>query len=102
MARFGRSLAIHSRVSRTEKWLGWRRVAQCIDDPQIEAFEKLLAFRRDRVEVRRIGNIAEAEAQCVDLAMFEPERQGLDRRRPAPRSTQISPGVRRCSVSSGG
>jgi len=53
-------------------------VAQRVDDPQIETFEILQALRRDRMQVRGIGHVADAESQGVHLAMFEPERRRLD------------------------
>ena len=64
-----------------------RRIAQRIDDPEIEAFEIVTTFGRDAVQIWRIGDIAEAEAERGDLAMIETEGHRLDRTtRPAHRA----------------
>lgn len=78
-----------------------RRIAQRIDNPEVEILEKLPAFGRDRIEIGRIGNVCEAKAERVDFAVFEPERQELDLP-PGPSMPQISPGMSRFSLSSAG
>src|SRR5579875_3818609 len=55
-----------------------RRVAQGIDNPEVEVLQEMSALRRDRVEVRRISHAAEAKAERVDFAMLEPERNEFD------------------------
>ena len=52
-------------------------VAQRVDDPQIETFEILNALGRDRVEIGRIGNVAEAEAKRGNFTMFKLKWNGI-------------------------
>src|SRR5262245_43658446 len=52
--------------------LMWR-VAQPVDHPDIEPVQCLEALWRDGVDVRRIGQAADAEAQRLDIAVLEQE-----------------------------
>jgi len=56
---------------------GVRRVAQSVDDPQVEALEKTDALDGNRIEIRRIGHLAEAKTERGYLAMFKLERNGI-------------------------
>ena len=56
-----------------------RRVAQRIDDPQIEPGERLGARVRHVDQVAGICDIAEAEAERLDVAVLLQERQRRDR-----------------------
>ena len=52
-----------------------RRVAQRIDDPQIEPGERRHAVGRQLDQVARIRDIAEAEAERLDVAVILQERR---------------------------
>ena len=56
---------------------GVRRVAQSVDDPEIEPLQKAEAFDGNGVEIGRIGDVAKAKTERVNFAMFEPERNGI-------------------------
>jgi hypothetical protein len=58
---------------------GMRTVAQRIDDPQIEAFERLDALCGQINEVARIGDAAEAISERGNIAVVLQERQNRDR-----------------------
>ena len=51
-----------------------RRITQRVDDPQIEAFERMKALGRNVVEVRRISSIADAVAERRDITVLENKR----------------------------
>src|SRR5579864_5856197 len=74
---------------RERKVTRMRRVAQRVDDPDVEIGQGVEADIRDRTEVDRIGEIAETKAERSDVAMLLQDRQGgewpslpLDRNRP--------------------
>ena len=58
---------------------GMRPIAQGVDDPHVEPFEKRPARLRNAFDVRGIGEPAEPEPERVDLAVVEVERRRLDR-----------------------
>ncbi len=75
-ARFGASRAIQPSDSSRVKWLG--RAPQRVDDPHVEIGQCREALIGNRVEIRRIGNVGDAEAQRVDAAVLHLERQCRD------------------------
>src|ERR1700738_4313332 len=62
---------------RQGKMTGVRRIAQSVDDPHVEAFEKTEALDRNGIEIRRIGHLAKAKTERGNLAVFKLERNGL-------------------------
>ena len=64
---------------RQGKMTGVRRVAQSVDDPQVEPLQKTEALPGNAVEIGRIGHLAEAKTERVNLAMFKLERNGIQR-----------------------
>ena len=62
---------------RQGKMTGVRRVAQGIDDPQVEALEKTEALDGNCIEIRRIGHLAKAKTECGNLAMFKLEGNSI-------------------------
>ena len=56
-----------------------RRLAQRVDDPDVEAGQRRDAFGRQALDVGGIGHVAEAEAERGDVAVLLQDRQGLDR-----------------------
>ena len=62
---------------RQGKMTGVRRVAQSVDDPQVEALEKTEALEGNGIEIRRIGHLAKAKTERGNLAMFKLERNGI-------------------------
>ncbi len=64
---------------RQGKMTGVRRGAQSVDDPQVEPLQKTEALPGNAVEIGRIGHLAKAKAERVNLAMFKPERNGIQR-----------------------
>jgi hypothetical protein len=64
---------------RQRKMTGVRRVAQSVDDPQVEPLQKIEALCRNGAEIGRIGHIVKAKTERVNLAMFKLERNGIQR-----------------------
>jgi len=64
---------------RQGKMTGVRRVAQSVDDPQVEPLQKTEARDGNGAEIGRIGDLAEAKTERVNLAMFKLERNGIQR-----------------------
>lgn len=62
---------------RQGKMTGVRRVAQSVDDPEVESLQKTEALDGNGVEIGRIGNLAKAKAERVNLAMFKLKRNGI-------------------------
>ena len=56
---------------RQGKMTGVARVAQRVDDPQVEPLQKTAAFDGNGVEIGRIGHLAKAKTERVNLAMFK-------------------------------
>ena len=51
-----------------------RRIAQRVDDPEIEIFQRVKAFGRNVVKVRRISSVADAVAERRNTAMLNQKR----------------------------
>ena len=62
---------------RQGKMTGVRRVAQSVDDPQVEALEKSEALDGNPIEIRRIDHLAKAKTEGGNVAMFKLERNGI-------------------------
>jgi hypothetical protein len=62
---------------RQGKMTGVRRVAQSVDNPQVEPLQKTEALDGNGVEIGRIGHLAKAKTERVNLAMFKLERNGI-------------------------
>jgi hypothetical protein len=58
---------------------GVRRVAQSIDDPQVEPLQKTEALDGNGVEIGRIGDLAKPKSERANFAMFKLERNGFQR-----------------------
>src|SRR6266545_3040903 len=68
-----------------------RRIAQCIDDPDVEALKMLKRLLGEVAHIGRIGDVAEAEAERLGLSMKLAKGQRLDH---APRSLDADDGAR--------
>ena len=79
IARFGLIRSIQDERVGDAEVARMRMVAQRVDDPQIEPGQRLDARGRHVVQVARIGERAEAEAERLDVAVVLQERQRLDR-----------------------
>ena len=62
-ARFGLKRSIQDSASLTLKWLGCAGIAQPVDDPEIEIFQRRPALARECRDVGRVGGIADAIAE---------------------------------------
>ena len=74
-ARRGLKRSIHDSASLTLKWLGCARIAQPVDDPEIEVFQKRPALGRDVADIRRIGGVANPVSKRRDVAVLHDERR---------------------------
>ena len=70
-----------------------RRVAQRVDDPDVEPGQRRGAFGRQVAEVAGIGEAAEAEAERGDVAVLLQDGQGGDRAALPRRSSPAVPGA---------
>src|SRR5882762_8996903 len=52
---------------------GMAGIAQPVDDPEVEVLQRRPAFRRDIVEVGRIGGGPDTEAERRDIAVMNEE-----------------------------
>src|SRR3954452_3442411 len=68
-----------------------RRIAECINDPDIEALKMLERLLWEIAHIGRVGDVAEAEAERLGLPMTLAEGQRLDR---APCSLDADHGAR--------
>ncbi len=64
---------------RQGKMTGVRRVAQSVDDPQVEPLQKIEALDGNGVEIGRIGDLAKPKTERVNLAMLKLERNSIQR-----------------------
>ena len=64
---------------RQGKMTGVWRVAQGVDDPQVEPLQQTEALDGNGVEIGRIGHLAKAKTERVNLAMFKLERKRIQR-----------------------
>src|SRR3984957_11659621 len=53
-------------------------IAQGVDDPDVQVFEKRATGLRNALHVRGVGEPSEAKAERADVAVVEIERHGLD------------------------
>src|SRR5262245_51905268 len=60
------------RVSDAEM-AGMRCVAQTVEDPEVEVFERAPAFAGDVANIRRIGSVSNAIAERRDVAVLRDE-----------------------------
>src|SRR4051794_25251905 len=60
---------------------GMRRIAQSVDDPEIEILQRRPALFRNIADIRRIGGVANAVAERGDVAVLHDKRR--QRQRPA-------------------
>ena len=75
----GRIASISASASSRLKCDGCGAIAQRVDDPDVEPFEQRPARLRNAFDVRRVGEVPDAEPERVDLAVVEVERRRLDR-----------------------
>ena len=74
-ARRGLKRSIHDSASLMLKWLGCAGIAQPVDDPEFEIFQKRPAFGRDVADIRRIGGVADPIAERRNIAVLQDERR---------------------------